>query len=175
MKESGWAVWITGLPASGKSTAGKALKENLSQIGVRTQILESDVVRKKITPCPTYSPEERENFYNTLVYIGMLLTQNGVNVIFDATANRRRWRRAARTNIKKYLEVYIRCSMEVCMKRDPKGLYRKAATGEASHVPGVQEEYEEPFQVDVELECIRDSPQESADKIIEVMRNYGFI
>jgi adenylylsulfate kinase len=137
--------------------------------------LESDVVRKKITPCPTYSPEERENFYNTLVYIGMLLTQNGVNVIFDATANRRRWREAARTNIKKYLEVYIRCSMEVCMKRDPKGLYRKAATGEASHVPGVQEEYEEPFQEEVELECIRDSPQESAEKIIEVMRNYGFI
>jgi adenylylsulfate kinase len=175
MKESGWAVWITGLPASGKSTVAKELKAKLSQLGVRTQILESDLVRKKITPCPTYSPEERENFYNTLVYIGMLLTQNGANVIFDATANRRRWRRAARALIKRFLQVYIRCSMEVCMERDPKGVYRKAVNGEASYVPGVQEEYEEPFQVDVELECIRDSPQESADKIIEVMRSYGFI
>ncbi len=128
-----------------------------------------------LTPNPTYTPEERENFYNALVYIGVLLTQNGVNVIFDATANRRRWRRAARGLIENFFQVYIRCPLEVCRERDLKGIYRKAATGEATHVPGVQEEYEEPWHADVELDCLRDTPEASAEKIIGAMRRNEFI
>ena len=139
MKELGWAIWITGLPASGKSSVTKALKEKLEEQGVGVQILESDIVRRVLTPNPTYLPEEREIFYNSLVYIGVLLTQNGVNVIFDATANRRRWRRAARGLINDFLQVYIRCPMEVCRERDPKGIYRRADMFEAVHVPGMQE------------------------------------
>jgi len=100
---------------------------------------------------------------------------NGVNVIFDATASRRRWRRAARDLIEKFLEAYIRCPLEVCGERDPKGIYRKAAEGEAAHVPGTQEEYEEPLDADVELDCLKDSPEASAEKIIEAMRRYDFI
>ena len=175
MKEAGWAVWITGLPASGKSSVAKALMERLNDLGVEAQVLETDVVRKVLTPNPTYTPEERETFYNALVYIGVLLTQNGVNVIFDATANRRRWRRAARGLVDKFIQVYIRCPLEVCRERDLKGIYRKVATGEATHVPGAQEEYEEPWHADVELDCLRDTPEESAEKIMEAMRRNGFI
>jgi len=175
MTEPGWAIWITGLPASGKSTVAKALKERLTQLGIDVQILESDVVRKVLTPNPTYSPEERETFYSSLVYIGVILTQNGVNVVFDATANRRRWRRAARGLIDRFLQAYIRCPLEVCRERDPKGIYRKAAAGEATYVPGSQEDYEEPWHADVELDCVRDSPEEAAEKIIEVMMENGFI
>ena len=175
MKEAGWAIWITGLPASGKSSVAKTLVEMLNRLGVEAQVLESDVVRRVLTPNPTYTPEERETFYNALVYIGVLLTQNSVNVIFDATANRRRWRRAARGLIENFLQVYIRCPMEVCRERDLKGIYRKTATGEATHVPGFQEEYEEPWHADVELDCLRDTPEASAEKIIEAMRRNGFI
>lgn len=175
MTEPGWAVWITGLPASGKSTVAHALKERLTILGVEAQILESDAVRKVLTPNPTYSSEERETFYNALVYIGGLLTQNGANVIFDATANKRRWRRAARGLIEKFLEVYIRCPLQVCRARDPKGIYRKASSGEAVHVPGAQEEYEEPLHAEVELDCLRDTPEASAEKIIEAMRRNDFI
>ena len=175
MTEPGWAVWITGLPASGKSTVAKTLKERLTSLGVEAQILESDTVRRVLTPNPAYSPEERETFYNALVYIGVLLTQNGVNVIFDATANRRRWRTAARGLIEKFLQAYIRCPLEVCRERDPKGIYRKAATGGAAYVPGAQEEYEEPLHSDVELDCLRDPPEASAEKIIEAMMRNGFI
>jgi adenylylsulfate kinase len=175
MTVTGWAVWVTGLPASGKSTVARALKGKLSQLGVDVQILESDVMRRVLTPNPNYSPEERDAFYNSLVYVGVLLTQNGVNVIFDATANKRRWRRAARGLIDKFIQVYIRCPLEVCRERDPKGIYRKTETGEATYVPGAQEDYEEPLDADLELDCVRDSPEASAEKIVEVMRRNDFI
>jgi len=175
MIDPGWAVWVTGLPASGKSTVARALKEKLNQLGVDVQILESDVIRRVLTPNPNYSPEERDAFYNSLVYIGVLLTQNGVNVIFDATANRRRWRRAARGLIEKFIQVHIRCPLEVCRERDQKGIYRKTETGEATYVPGAQEEYEEPLDADLELDCVRDSPEASTKRIIEVMRRNDFI
>jgi adenylylsulfate kinase len=175
MLREGWAIWITGLPASGKSTLARAVKERLDRLGIHVQILESDVIRKVLTPNPTYSPEEREIFYNSLVYIGVLLTRNGINVIFDATANRRRWRRAARGLIDRFLQVYIRCPIEVCRERDGKGIYRKAEAGEAQYVPGVQEEYEEPWDADLVIDCVRESPETAADKVIEAMRENGFI
>lgn len=175
MTEPGWAVWITGLPASGKSSLSKALKGKLSDIGVQVQILESDVLRKVLTPKPTYGQEERDTFYNALVYIGWLLVNNGVNVIFDATANKREWRAAARRRIEKFIEVYIRCPLKVCMERDPKGIYRKAASGEAFNVPGVQKEYEEPVMAEIELDCLMDSPGVSADRVMEAMSRNGFL
>lgn len=175
MKESGWAIWITGLPASGKSTVARALSEKLSRLGVGVQILESDTLRSVLTPNPTYSPEERDTFYNSMVYVGVLLTQNGVNVVFDATANKQKWRRAARGLIERFLQIYIRCPLEVCRERDRKGTYRKAEAGEAPYVPGAMEEYEEPYDADLELDCVEDSPEASVDKIIEVMRRNEFI
>lgn len=175
MKGEGWAIWITGLPSSGKSTVAKALKDKLELLGISLQILESDTLRRVLTPNPIYSPEEREVFYSSMVYIGSLLTRNGVNVIFDATANKRKWRRLARGVIEKFLQVYIRCPLEVCRMRDVKGIYKKGELGEAHYVPGLQEEYEEPYDADVEIDCVKDSPEAAADKIIEVMRLNGFI
>lgn len=171
----GWAVWITGLPASGKSTVAGGLIKYLDSLGIEVQVLESDVVRKVITPNPNYSPEERESFYRILVYIGVLLTKNGVNVIFDATAHKRKWRRAARGLIDKFLQVYIRCPLEVCRERDPKDIYRGVTTGEAAYVPGVQEVFEEPWHADIELNCLKDSPNISVKKIIEAMKENDFI
>ncbi|MCW4035571.1 MAG: adenylyl-sulfate kinase, partial [Candidatus Bathyarchaeota archaeon] len=93
----------------------------------------------------------------------------------DATASKRRWRRAARGLINDFLQVYIRCPLEVCRERDLKGIYREAETGEAKYVPGTQEEYEEPWHADVELDCVKDSPETSAGKIMEALRENGFI
>ena len=174
MTKSGWAIWITGLPASGKSTVVNALKEGLDSMDVNAQILESDTVRRVLVPGPTHSPEEWEAFYNSLVYIGVLLTKNGVNVIFDATANKRRWRRAARGLIEDFLQVYIKCPIEVCRGRDQRGVYRDEV-GAATLIQGAHEAYEEPWYADVLLDCVRDSPQVSAEKIIEAMRENDFI
>jgi adenylylsulfate kinase len=170
----GWAVWITGLPASGKSTISRHLSERLAARGVRVQVLESDTLRTVLTPHPTYDPEEREAFYNALVYIGGLLSKNGVNVIFDATANQRTWRDRARQEIPAFLEVHVQTPLEVCEERDPKGIYRKAAEGQAQTVPGRQAPYEEPLHAEVTVTGTQ-GPEESAKKILEAMNARGML
>jgi len=88
----GFAVWITGMPSSGKSSVTRELVHELNELGVPVLVLESDEIRAILTPEATYSPAERDRFYRTLVLIGALATRNGINVIFDATANRRAYR-----------------------------------------------------------------------------------
>src|SRR5512147_267248 len=139
-----FAVWMTGLPASGKSTVARALVDGLDARGVDVAVLESDALRPVLTPRATYSEEERETFYRSMAYIGALLVRHGVPVIFDATANRRTYRAAARTSIQRFIEVYVNCPLEVCIARDPKGIYREAQSGQASTVPGLQASYERP-------------------------------
>ncbi len=121
-KESAFAIWITGLPASGKSTITAALTRQLADRGADAAVLESDVLRK-IFDQP-YSAEGREAFYRQMVFVGTLLIEHGVPVIFDATANRRIYRDRARREIGRFLEVYLDVPLAACVARDPKGIYR---------------------------------------------------
>lgn len=171
--KQGWAVWITGLPASGKTYITRELVRRLEQRGVFAQVLESDPLRKVLTPQPTYSPEEREVFYSSMVYIGSLLTGNGVNVIFDAVANRRRWRDRARSETSRFVEVYVDTPFEVCHQRDPKGIYRLADRGQATYVPWLQQVYEAPVHPEAVVDGTR-PPGENVDKIMEVFEANGF-
>jgi adenylylsulfate kinase len=166
-KEKGFAIWLTGIPASGKSTIAAALKQKLKALGIDVQVLESDELRKVLTPEPTYRDKERENFYNVIAFIGKLLVDNGVNVIFDATANKRRYRDKARAQIERFLEVYIKCPTEVCAKRDPKGLYKEAKSEKITTLPGIQTGYEPPENPDVTILSDRESPEEATEKIIK--------
>ncbi|HDD69917.1 MAG TPA: adenylyl-sulfate kinase, partial [Candidatus Bathyarchaeota archaeon] len=134
-QKEGWCVWVTGLPGSGKSVVSEALHSLLERKGIHAQILASDALRKVLTPKPTYSLEERDIVYATLVYIAKLLTKNGVNVIIDATGNLRRYRENARKQITRFMEAYLECPLEVCFQREskrgktyeaPKQIYAKA-------------------------------------------------
>src|SRR3989304_5627505 len=95
-----FAIWITGLPASGKSTIVAALTPQLEGLGCSVEVLESDAVRRVLTPMPTYSQAERDLFYRALAFMGARLVAHGVTVIFDATASRRTYRAFARTDRK---------------------------------------------------------------------------
>ena len=170
--KTGFVVWITGLPASGKSTVARILvrivreKHNLSIVH-----LESDNLRKIFTPRPTYSSIEREWFYSVLSYLARLLSESGVHVLIDATGNRRVYRDEARSVTARFLEVYVRCPLAVCTSRDPKGIYRRAREGAASSVPGLQEPYEEPLNPDVVVESDQTTPEKAAELILEKIMN----
>jgi adenylylsulfate kinase len=162
--EPAFAIWITGLPASGKSTITKCLKQLLADRGIDVEVLESDALRKVLND-DSYAESDREAFYQRMVWIGTLLVKHGVPVIFDATANRRRYRDAARNRIARFYEVFVDVPLEVCMARDPKGIYRNAV----SDVPGLHAAYEAPVKPDVVIDGLRESPIDAARRILAIL------
>ncbi len=165
---SGIAIWITGLPGSGKSIVADAFKNSHPEF----LILRMDEFRKIVTPEPTYSDSEREIVYRALVCHARILTELGHNVIIDATGNLRRWRELARGLIPRYIEVYLRCPVEICMQRErqrlqtyeaPKDIYKKGAEGWP--VPGMVVPYEEPINSEVVIESDQTSPEDTIGMI----------
>lgn len=154
-----WAIWITGLPGSGKTTLARAVAAALSVRGVAVKRLELDEIRRVITPTPTYATAEREIVYRALVYMAKLLTEAGVPVIIDATGHRRAWRELARMLIPHFAEVQLRCPLAVCVERErmrqsglaPRGIYARAGQPGAT-VPGLSVPYEESHSPELVLD-----------------------
>jgi protein-L-isoaspartate(D-aspartate) O-methyltransferase len=163
-----WAIWITGLPGSGKSVIARAVSDELRSRGVDVVVLELDAVRKVLTPQPTYSDAEREAVYRALVYTGATLVDAGTPVIFDATAHRRAWRDLARAALPAFAEIQLLCPLEVCRQREagrpqgaaPPGIYGRA-TSPGARVPGVNVEYEvarfPELRIDTTLNSVKDA------------------
>ncbi len=180
----GWAVWITGLPGSGKSVIAKEVHQKLSKLGVKSRIFSSDELRKRITPKPTYTEEERDFVYETLASTAKKLTDEGINLIIDATGNRRRYRDRCREMISRFAEIYLKCPLELCIEREkrriefshaPKRIYEKAFAGKSLTVPGVQVPYEEPVDAELTVDTETLSPQESAEKIVNELKTWGWL
>jgi adenylylsulfate kinase len=176
---AGWCVWITGLPGSGKSVVSRALVKLLKQKNISVQLLSTDEIRKILTPNPIYSLEERDVVYAALVYIANLLTQNGVNILIDATGNLRRYRDDARSQIPRFIEVYLDCPFEICIQREterketyaaPTQIYKSALQNKTSNtVPGIGQPYEIPLKPDVIVKNFTCTPQESARQIYKII------
>jgi adenylylsulfate kinase len=169
-----WAIWVTGLPGSGKTAIAQKVRDILAAHGINVRVLELDKIRKFITPKPSYSEEERDIVYSSLVYMAKLLVESGNPVIIDATANRRKYRERARKNIKNFAEVYIKCSLETCMERErrrkaeyaPSGIYNRAKE-EGATVPGVNVPYEKSENPEVVLDSEKMSVEECAEEVAE--------
>jgi adenylylsulfate kinase len=159
-----WAVWLTGPPASGKSTVARALEAELADGGVHAVVLESDALRRVLTPEPTYEPEERDRFYREVAGLAAVLVAQGFPVIVDATAPRRAHRDRLRESIGRFLEILVTAPLEIRQARDPKGLYARARMGHAPHLPGATEGYEEPERPDLVVSGTA-APEQSARAI----------
>jgi adenylylsulfate kinase len=170
-----FAVWLTGLPASGKSAIAQALLRELQARGLDPAVLESDALRKAVTPRPKYDDAERDLFYGALVHLGSYLVQHGVPVVFDATAHRRAYRDAARARIERLAEVFVDCPLEVCAARDPKGLYRRARDGRTDSLPGAQALYEPPLKPELVVHSARHSPEAGAGAVVALLEARGWL
>ncbi|HEX5549254.1 MAG TPA: adenylyl-sulfate kinase [Nitrospira sp.] len=169
-RSQSFAVWLTGLPASGKSTIARELRPRLEALGLTVEVLESDAVRRILTPAATYSRDERDLFYRALAFIGERLVAYGVTVLFDATANRRAYRDVARSMIPRFAEVAVECPLAVCMQRDRKGTYRKGERGETGSVPGLQEPYESPLVPELKIDTVTRTTEESVGLIVDMVK-----
>lgn len=174
-KEVGFAIWFTGLPASGKTTLAEGLTRRLRDRDRTVQLLDSDELRHVLTPQPTYTRKERDWFYQALAFIAKLLTQNGVNVLIAATAARRQFREHARREIECFAEVYVQCSLETCMERDKKGIYEKAIKGQATTVPGLQVPDEAPLHPTVVVDTERVSPAKGVRQVLARLEKLSFL
>lgn len=170
-----WAIWITGLPGSGKTTIAREVADKLKDERLKT--LQLDEIRTIVTPQPTYSEQERDIVYAFLAYTAKVLTECGVNVIIDATANRKRYRDLARRLIPRFAEVYVSCSLDTCVRREahrvteftPSGIYEKSHAHEAA-VPGVNVAYETTEDPELTIDSERVAPTEAAEVIVQGVR-----
>lgn len=174
-RPTAFAIWITGLPASGKSTITAVLHSRLEAAGLLVDVLESDAVRHILTPSPSYADDERDLFYRAVAFTGSRLVAHGITVIFDATATKQTYRAFARDLIDQFVEVAVECPLDVCMGRDTKGTYRKGLAGQSNTVPGLQIPYESPQAPDVRIDSVQTSTEMAVDRILEVLRNRRLI
>jgi adenylylsulfate kinase len=165
-------IWLTGMPGSGKTTIAKALYPKLKESGFKVEILDGDVVRKELSPELGFTKQDRELHARRVIYLCKLLSRNGIISIVCLISPYREFRRYARSEINinsDFYEVYVRCSLETCIKRDPKGLYKKALSGEIKDLTGLQDPYEEPENPEVSVDTEGQTVEESANAILNTV------
>ncbi|HLN58689.1 MAG TPA: adenylyl-sulfate kinase [Thermoanaerobaculia bacterium] len=169
-----WAIWLTGPPAAGKTTIARAFLDVAASEGVRCVHLESDALRRILTPEPTYSSAERDRFYREVAELAALLVSQGVPVVVDATAPLRAHRDWLRSRVKAFLEVFVEASLPIREARDPKGLYRLARSGGAPHLPGATEPYEEPLHPELVVSG-EGPPEQAVTALLRLARERKFL
>ena len=162
----GLVVWITGLPGSGKSTLADALVRALRKRGEGVLWLDSDDLRRVLTPEPRYDDAERDRFHAALGHLASLAASGGVTVVISATASKQAYRDAVRRDVPRFVEVLLECDRAELERRDPKGLYARARTGEITSLPGAGAPYERPPCPELTLDSARNPPLVLADHVL---------
>jgi adenylylsulfate kinase len=173
--QSGFAVWFTGLPSSGKTVTAEKMCEMLYERGVPIVFFDSEELRRILMPCSVYTDAERDLFYGVLIYLAERLTESGVNVAISATAPRRYYRATARLHIEKFAEVFVDCPEALCRARDPKGLWKRADRREITNLPGAGVPYERPSLPEIHVETARVSVAQAACRVVDGLEILGFI
>jgi adenylylsulfate kinase len=171
---NGVVVWLTGLPASGKTTLARRIGGSLRERGVASCLLDSDAVRGALVHSKRplgYDEADRRAFYETLARLAALLASQGLCVLVAATAHRRLYRAIARQLAPRFFEVHVATPLSDCERRDPKGLYRAARADEASRLPGVGARYEPPVSPDAVAQGGEDSA--AMGQIVELVARLG--
>ncbi|GBC84028.1 putative bifunctional SAT/APS kinase [bacterium HR11] len=170
----GVCVWLTGLPGAGKSTVASLVAERLRAEGRPVEVLDGDVVRQHFSRGLGFSREDRLENIRRVAYVARLLVRHGVYVIVALVSPYREARAAARALIgdEAFLEVYVRCPLEVLVRRDPKGLYARALRGEIPAFTGVSDPYEPPEAPDLILDTDREPPETSARRVLDLLSRW---
>jgi adenylylsulfate kinase len=171
----GFVLWFTGLPGAGKTTLAERLKVILSRQGYRVEILDGDEIRKGLSKDLGFSKEDREKHNERVMFVAKLLSRNGVITLVPLISPYREVRLRARQEIRNFVEVFVRCSLETLVKRDPKGLYKKALAGEITNLTGIQDPYEAPLSPEIIVDTDSQTVEQSVRQIIDYLANEHLI
>jgi len=174
---SGGLLWFTGLSGSGKSTLAHAVEEKLHTLCVRSYVLDGDNIRTGLNKNLGLSPEDRKENIRRIAEVAKLMVDSGLLVFAAFIAPYRQGREYVRKLMADwpYFEVYVKCSIEECTKRDPKGLYKKARAGEITNMTGVSAPYEKPEHPDLTIDTDKLGLQQCVDEAISFLIKQNLI
>ena len=175
MANDGFTVWFTGLSGAGKSTLAERLGEVLKQHSRKVELLDGDVVRTNLSKGLGFSKEDRDTNIRRIGFVCDLLTRNGVIAIAAAISPYKDVRDEVRELVGDFVEVFVKCPIEVLAKRDVKGLYDKALRGEIENFTGVSDPYEDPVNPEVVVDSDKESIDESLAKILGKLSEIGYL
>lgn len=173
--ESGFVIWFTGIPASGKSTIATEVQQRVEAMGLPVENLDADEVRANLSPNLGYTEEARDENTKRLAWFAQKLSGYGANVVIAAVAPLQKYRDRARAWCEKFVEVHVDTPLEVCQERDPKGLYARAARGEVNDIAGMHQPYEAPENPEVHVRTTEATVEECADAVIAKLRELGYL
>jgi len=168
-EDSGLTVWLTGLSGAGKTTINEAVYTELLARGIRAEVLDGDIVRKHLSRELGFSRVERDENIRRIGFVAQLLARNGVVALVSAISPYRGVREEIRAGVGNFLEVFVNAPLDVCERRDPKGLYKKVRAGEISGFTGVDDPYEPPLSPEVECRTDLENIKESVDKVLSAI------
>ncbi len=178
-KHQGFTLWFTGLSGSGKSTLTARLESEFKVRGYKVELLDGDVVRTNLSQGLSFSKEDRDINVRRIGFVCDLLSRNGVIALSAAISPYENVRREVRELVEShgaaFVEVYTQCSLEELVRRDVKGLYKRALAGEIQHFTGVSDPYEAPENPDVLVESDSEPIEESFEKILRHLEDRGLI
>jgi adenylylsulfate kinase len=174
--QQGFTVWFTGLSGSGKSTIAEMLYHEFQARGLKTEILDGDVVRQNLSKGLGFSKEDRDTNIMRIGFVANLLTRNGVAAICCPISPYKETRDANRELIGNFVEVYVYATIEeLAEHRDPKGLYKKALAGEIKGFTGVDDPYEVPENPELRVDTMTETPEESLQNVLRTLVKLGYL
>jgi len=173
---TGFVVWIEGIPCSGKTSIAHAVADRLRSDGRKVEILDGDEVRQMFSPDLGFSRKDREMHARRVSFVARMLARNDVAVIVAMITPYETSRQAARATVgDRFSEVWLRCPVEVCRQRDPKGLYRGSPALHGTKLTGVDDPFEEPLNPDLIVDTATYSVESAARRILEHLSERGFV
>ena len=170
-------IWFTGLSAVGKSTIAHELENRLHQQGIRTYVLDGDNIRQGLNQDLKFSEADRRENIRRVAEVARLLADAGLITMAAYITPLNSFRQFLKHAFvgQKYLEIYVTCSLEECIKRDPKGLYKKALAGEIKNYTGVSAPFEEPESPDLTIDTGALSLEESVQSMLALLEKKEFL
>ena len=175
MTNTGFTIWFTGLSGAGKSTLSEVIERRLREQGRNVEVLDGDIVRTHLSKGLGFSREDRDTNIKRIAFVCSLLTRNGVACISAAISPYRDTRDWARREIGNFVEVYVKCPIEVCRQRDVKGRYKLAYEGKIKEFTGVSDPYEEPVHPELVVETDKETVEESVARIFARLTELGYL
>ncbi|MCP5107935.1 MAG: adenylyl-sulfate kinase [bacterium] len=177
LKQKGALLWFTGLSASGKSTVANEVAFQLHQMGKLTYILDGDNIRHGLNKNLGFSPGDREENIRRISEVGHLFADAGVITTTAFISPYRKDRDFARGLVGdgRFVEVFVKASIETCEQRDPKGLYQKAKSGEIKEFTGISAPYEEPLNAEIVLDADTMTIEEEVKAVLDYLKEKEII